>query len=53
MSELPGSPVENWTQKMINAECSAAYRAYEKELKEHYVRYFEQHPELRAALDLL
>ena len=34
---------------MINAECSAAYRAYEVELKQHYVRYFEENSKLRCS----
>lgn len=33
---------------MITAECSAAYRAYEKDLKQHYIRYFEKNPGLRS-----
>ncbi len=37
-----------WTKASIHAECSAAYRQYERELREHYVSYFAARPWLRC-----
>jgi hypothetical protein len=39
----------DWTKERIDAECRPTYRRYEKELRAHYTRYFERHPQLRSA----
>jgi hypothetical protein len=37
-----------WTEETIRAECGRAYRSYERTLREHYIEYFQRHPQLRC-----
>jgi hypothetical protein len=41
-------PLIGWTGSRIAAECTVAYRAYERECAAGYRAYFAAHPELRA-----
>jgi hypothetical protein len=46
--EFSAAPLTQWPQDRIDAECTSAYAAYEKELRGHYVAYFERHSALRC-----
>ncbi len=44
----PSRTLAGWSRVEVDAECARQWRAYDKDLTEHYKRYFGEHDDLRG-----